>query len=122
MEVTMAAAEPEVEQSEAGQMRDTDEGSAAAATTPASYANFEHPPGWDQWSKETKRHATEKWSGGFRQGRLGCVKLTFGESYTSLLSPQPTATPPPTPAPGERGGELGRRSLFGDRRLLCCLL
>ena len=49
-----------------------EEEATAMAAPPDAYAAFEHPPGWDQWSKETKRHATEKWSGG-RQGRLGGV-------------------------------------------------
>ena len=48
MEVTETATEPEAEQSEADQMRDTDEGSAEAATTPAVYAGYKHPPGWEQ--------------------------------------------------------------------------
>ena len=55
MEVTEADAEPEAEQEEAGQMRDTDAGSAAAATPSAAYYGFEPPPGWEQWSMGKRR-------------------------------------------------------------------
>ena len=48
MEVTETAAEPEVEQEEADQMRDTDVGSAALATPSPAYAAFDLPPGWEQ--------------------------------------------------------------------------
>ena len=56
MEVTETAAEPEAEQEEADQMRDTDEGSAEAATTPAVEVGFEPPPGWEEWSTTTRRN------------------------------------------------------------------
>ena len=48
MEVTETAAEPEVEQEEADQMRETDVGSAALATPSPAYAAFDLPPGWEQ--------------------------------------------------------------------------
>jgi len=50
MEVTETATEPEAEQSEADQMRDTEVGSAALATPSPAYAAFDLPPGWEQWS------------------------------------------------------------------------
>ena len=50
MEVTETAAEPEAEQEEADQMRDTEVGSAALATPSPAYAAFDLPPGWEQWS------------------------------------------------------------------------
>ena len=50
VEVTETAAEPEAEQEEADQMRDTEVGSAALATPSPAYAAFDLPPGWEQWS------------------------------------------------------------------------
>ena len=76
MEVTETATEPEAEQSEADQMRDTD-GSAEAATTPAVYAGYKHPPGWEQWNmkrrnmyKKRQRDKQRK-EGGGAPGSLG---------------------------------------------------
>ena len=77
MEVTEADAEPEADQEEADQMRDSDEGSAEAATTPAVYAGYKHPPGWEQWNmkrrnmyKKRQRDKQRK-EGGGAPGSLG---------------------------------------------------
>ena len=77
MEVTEADAEPEADQEEADQMRDTDEGSAEAATTPAVYAGFEPPHGWEQWDMQRRRmhkkrqREIQRKEGGGDQGSLG---------------------------------------------------
>ena len=52
MEVTETAAEPEEEQEEAGQMRDTDEGIARHQPTREQKANY--PPGHESWSSSKK--------------------------------------------------------------------
>ena len=77
MEVTETAAEPEADQEEADQMRDTDAGSAAAAAPSAAYTGFEPPPCWEQWSmgkrrtyKQRQQDKQRRGVGG-GQGRLG---------------------------------------------------
>ena len=54
MEVTETATEPEAEQSEADQMRDTEVGSVAATTRPAVYASFEATTTQEIHSRETE--------------------------------------------------------------------
>ena len=71
MEVTEADAEPEADQEEAGQMRDTDEGSTAAATTPAVEVGFEPPPGWEEWSTTTRRNFKRRQREKQRRGEGG---------------------------------------------------
>ena len=71
MEVTEADAEPEADQEELDQMRDTDEGSAEAATTPAVYAGFEPPPGWEQWDMQRRRMHKKRQREIQRRGRRG---------------------------------------------------
>ena len=61
MEVTETATEPEAEQSEADQMRDTEVGSAAAATT----QNIQEIPDWAEMTR-AQRNKWKKWGG---QGR-----------------------------------------------------
>ena len=71
MAATEAAAEPEAEQEEAGQMRDTDEGSTAAATTPAVEVGFEPPPGWEQLDMQRRRMHKKRQREIQRRGRRG---------------------------------------------------
>ena len=42
------------QETEEEQSRDTDEGSAEAATTPAVYAGYKHPLGWEQWNMKRR--------------------------------------------------------------------
>ena len=71
MEVTEADAEPEADQEEADQMRDTDVGSAAAETPPAVEVGFEPPPGWEEWSTTTRRNFKRRQREKQRRGEGG---------------------------------------------------
>ena len=71
MEVTETAAEPEAEQEEADQMRDTEVGSAVVATPSPAYAAFDLPPGSEQWSTKRRKMHKQRQRGNQRKGRGG---------------------------------------------------
>ena len=73
MAATEAAAEPEAEQSKAGQMRDTDEGSAAAARPSAVDAGLKPPPGWEHWNMN-RRKIHKKHQRGKQEEGGGCQR------------------------------------------------